>query len=234
VETSCNWCSARRNCASANGLYCTTSDGSALTLLQQDRPPHQEEEESLALTPELTVEWWKWFLGENDQRQREQSDSYPTIFFGSSKQMIPDDKEVLNAYSTVRRDQGILISIDKWISLGIVGLTPDDLLMETAKERIDSLVRMEVSIDKQPQRGIRMMSPVFEIDLKHDILKPEVGPKKIKKGRYKAVTDGYWLFLKPGTLDVGEHTIETFGACRTERLSLSVCHHLTVVEEGRS
>lgn len=176
--------------------------------------------------PSLTVKWWKWFL--ND----EPNDS--PIFFAASKRMTIDDKETLNAYYQIKRDKPILVSVDKWISLGFL-FSPDDKLRQVAKERIDSLTKMHVSfddkhiIDSPNSKGVlRIMSPIFYITLKHDMQKPELGPKKIPKGRYKAVSDGYWLFLQPNSLTTGDHVIEAFGSCQVGKLSLNVRHHLTI------
>jgi hypothetical protein len=81
---------------------------------------------------------------------------------------------------------------------------------------------MYVTIDGQPlvsspesQLVTRIMTPIFNIDLKQEILNPELGGKKIRKGKYKVVADGYWLFLKPNSLDIGEHVIETFESCNS-------------------
>jgi hypothetical protein len=179
---------------------------------------------------EWITEWWKWFVEENQHPQM-----IEPIFFARSKPMIAGDKEQLDAYYNISRETPILISIDKWISFGFVGLTSDEKMINIAKERLDTLSRMFVTIDEQslvssPESQLitRIMTPIFKVNLKEDILNPELGGKKIRKGKYKAVADGYWLFLRPNSLDIGNHVIETFGSCNSGRLSLDINHHITI------
>ncbi len=179
---------------------------------------------------EWITEWWKWFVEENQHPQM-----IEPIFFARSKPMIAGDKEQLDAYYNISRETPILISIDKWISFGFVGLTSDEKMINIAKERLDTLSRMFVTIDRQslvssPESQLitRIMTPIFKVNLKEDILNPELGGKKIRKGKYKAVADGYWLFLRPNSLDIGNHVIETFGSCNSGRLSLDINHHITI------
>jgi hypothetical protein len=73
------------------------------------------------------------------------------------------------------------------------------------------------------------MSPVFEVTLKDDVLNPEIGGKKIRRGKYKVVTAGYWLFLRPNSLKPDELIIETFGSSNNGRLSLDIHHHFTII-----
>jgi hypothetical protein len=179
---------------------------------------------------EWITQWWKWFVEENQHPQM-----IEPIFFARSKPMIAGDKEQLDAYYNISRETPILISIDKWISFGFVGLTSDEKMINIAKERLDTLSRMYVTIDGQslvssPESQLitRIMTPIFKVNLKEDILNPELGGKKIRKGKYKAVADGYWLFLRPNSLDIGNHVIETFGSCNSGRLSLDINHHITI------
>ena len=41
---------------------------------------------------------------------------------------------------------------------------------------------------------------------------------KLKDGR-KAITDGYWLFLR-GPFETGNHTLNSFGTCRSGQIKL--------------
>jgi hypothetical protein len=180
---------------------------------------------------EWTTQWWKWFLEDKQQPQI----NWP-VFFTPSKRMIPEDKELLDVYSTISKDVPILISVDKWVSFGFIGISSNEKMIKIAKERLDALSRMYVTMNGQPLASspeshlvTRIMTPIFHINLKQDILNPELGGKKIRKGKYKVVADGYWLFLKPNSLDVGDHLIETFGSCNSGRLSLDVNHHITIV-----
>jgi hypothetical protein len=52
---------------------------------------------------------------------------------------------------------------------------------------------------------------------------------KRKRGKYKAVDEGYWIFLKPNSLKKGSHKIPSFTSCETGVISLDVHHTLKVV-----
>ena len=43
-----------------------------------------------------------------------------------------------------------------------------------------------------------------------------------------AITDGYWLFLKPNSFTTGKHTISSFGSCRSGTIQVNMKYHLTV------
>jgi hypothetical protein len=197
---------------------------------------------------EWAVKWWLWFLESMEQSQTSAQnvffaqpikstaqDKVP-VFFAPTKYMVPGDKEILSKTSKIKRDMAIMISIDKWISFGYIGLSSEEKMRQVAKERIDRLTRINLSLDGEqiitgPKSELvtRITTPVFHVELKNDIMDLELGPKKVRKGRYKAVTDGYWLFIKPNSLDYGEHKIDTFGSCDNGRLSLNVKHHFTII-----
>lgn len=125
-------------------------------------------------------------------------------------------------------DTPILFPVDKWISFGFP-FTPDEQLKQIAKERIDQLPRISASIDGQPITPVRIQSPVFTLHLKRDMPNPEIGNpknKKIAKGKYKVVTEGYWAYEK--NLSPGTHVISSFASCSTGVLSLDVRHVLKV------
>lgn len=193
------------------------------------------------------VNWWLWFLKSMERSQTSAQNvffSQPIktifqdvpVFFAPTKYMIPGDKEILSKNSMIKRDMAIMISIDKWISFGYIGLSSEEKMRQVARERIDRLTRINLSLDGEqiitgPKSDLvtRIATPVFQVELKNDIIDLELGPKKVRKGRYKAVADGYWLFIKPNSLEYGEHKIDTFGSCDNGRLSLNVKHQFTIV-----
>lgn len=195
------------------------------------------------------VKWWLWFLESMERSQTNAQnvffaqaiktttqDSAIPVFFAPTKYMTPGDKETLSQNSMIKRDMAIMISIDKWISLGFIGLSSEEKMKQVAKERIDRLTRINLSLDghsiitgPESEMVTRIATPIFHVELKKDIIDLELGPKKVKKGRYKAVADGYWLFIKPNSLEYGEHKIDTFGSCDNGRLTLNVKHHFTII-----
>lgn len=43
-----------------------------------------------------------------------------------------------------------------------------------------------------------------------------------------AITDGYWLFIKPNCFTKGKHAVSSFGSCRSGKIQVSMKYHLTV------
>ena len=43
-----------------------------------------------------------------------------------------------------------------------------------------------------------------------------------------AITDGYWLYIKPNSFTTGKHTVSSFGSCRSGKIHVNIKYHLTV------
>ncbi len=67
---------------------------------------------------------------------------------------------------------------------------------------------------------IRIQSNLFQLELKRDIPNPKTLEKlmKIVKGKYKAVGEGYWIFLKPNSLRKESHQMPSFASFKTGEL----------------
>jgi len=179
---------------------------------------------------EWTAKWWKWWHSGPEEPLVGQEDETGNVFFLTTKKMERYDNQVLQIHNTIPRDKAILFPVDKWISVGLA-FTPDDQLKDVAKKRIDMLPVVSISIDGISILPHRVQSDVFKIELKRDIPNPEVpsNSKKIVKGKYKAVGEGYWIFLKPNSLKNGNHEMPAFASCETGELSLNVHHTLNII-----
>jgi hypothetical protein len=97
-------------------------------------------------------------------------------------------------------------------------------LIARAKMDIDDISRKEARIDNESLgeyiSKCRVLTQPFRIDL------PEDNLFGIKAGPTTAVSDGYWLFIKP--LREGDHEIHVSGACSSGRTSIDVTWHLHV------
>jgi hypothetical protein len=43
-----------------------------------------------------------------------------------------------------------------------------------------------------------------------------------------AITDGYWLFIKPNSFTTGKHTVSSCGSCRSGEIQVNMKYHLAV------
>lgn len=144
------------------------------------------------------------------------------VTFLATKEMVSYDRDILQIKdNTIPANIPILFPVDKWISLGFA-FTPEHELRKVAKQRIDMLLEMKVSVNGLSVIPRQVMSPIFNLQVKRNVMKPELG-NKIVKGRYKAISNGHWLYT---TLGEGSHEIKSFACCKSGRLTLTVNHYL--------
>jgi len=180
---------------------------------------------------EWTVLWWKWWCStKKEPMEAAQVDKTKKVIFLTTKRMERFDNEILKVDNIIPEDMAILFPVDKWLSVGFP-FTPDETLKDVARKRIDNLPNISINIDSVVLEPIRIQSNVFQLELKRDIPNPETPEKlrKIVKGKYKAVGEGYWIFLKPNSLRKGSHQMPAFASCKTGELSLKVHHNIDII-----
>jgi hypothetical protein len=100
-------------------------------------------------------------------------------------------------------------------------------LISNAESNIDDIAKKEVIIDGmtlQNLKNYRVLSPPFDVTL------PEKNFYGVRSGPTRAVSDGYWVFLKP--LSLGKHEIYTAGSCLAGKINIEVIHHLIVSDSA--
>lgn len=144
--------------------------------------------------------------------------------------IIGNEKEPLHLRTTIDRDEAILISVAKWMSFGLPFMS-DSKLMEMAEDRIDTLQRKFIMVDDKIVEPERVMSRIFTINLKRDVIDPRVSYTRInhiRKGKYKAIGNGYWLFIKPNEFENGIHNIHTIATCEAGIVNIDIYHELEI------
>lgn len=98
-------------------------------------------------------------------------------------------------------------------------------LLNRANRDIDDIVEKFAEVDGQPVYNIeeyRVRTPPFETFLiSNNIF-------NVTPGQTTAVSDGYWIFLRP--LSTGTHEIHTIGACSSGKTRVDSKLYLTVKE----
>ncbi len=176
---------------------------------------------------EWTEKWWHWFYSANSLNDLPRYIDMNVTFLPS---IIGNEKEPLHLRTTVDRDKAILISVAKWMSFGLPFMS-DFKLREMADDRIDTLQKKFVMIDDEVVEPERVMSKIFTINLKRDIVNPKVSYTRInhiRKGKYKAIGNGYWLFIKPNELEKGVHNIHTIATCEAGIVNIEIYHELEI------
>lgn len=179
------------------------------------------------------TEWCKWFYGKESEEKELQSECFGDVCFIGTKLTVPNEHAIFNSYNEIQEsnNKAILVNCGKWTSIGLKYVHKDEDLIKLAKNRMDTLDEYRVSFNGVSVQPERCRSDVFRLKVNRFIDEhedPVLGRvPKIVKGKYNAVIDGYWLFLKPA-VDIEKCTINSFTTCKTGVLSLRVNHEIVL------
>lgn len=183
-----------------------------------------------------TIEWWQWLFSipkQNNPALDETGENFELNFNNN------DNNVIFLAGSDVNRGKifrTISIPIDKAILFPVINFitsylenpflkTEKDLIF-SAKSNIDDILLREVELDGiqiQISEKHRIRSPIFNLFL------PENNLYDIEPGYTKAISDGYWIFLK--NLSHESHTIHTRGSCLAGKIKIDVTFSINIIEE---
>jgi hypothetical protein len=151
-------------------------------------------------------EYWKSFLYDAEKRSKGKVYMLPT-----NLEMHPQTETDF----TIEQKKAILLPVGKWISV-----VPSDTfkqhairMRDLAKEKLDAYQDLNVFVDGElvSDQTFRTMSDYFDIDYK-----------------WMGICDAYWLFIKPYTLELGEHKISTFVSCSSGQTQISLNYNLSI------
>ena len=157
---------------------------------------------------EWTARWWQWAYSipkdihpayDDSGKYCAQGQSGPAWFLAGTYEH-PAER-----YCTIPAGKAILFPIlnSECSYAEFPGLNDEEQLRQCAKQKHDSVVHLEASIDEVPISGLeqyRVQYPLFNFTLgQNNILEIPANTTT------QAVSDGNWLFLEP--LSVGEHII---------------------------
>jgi hypothetical protein len=159
---------------------------------------------------EWLVKWWQGYLIPDRKRNE------GPVFLIPGK-LIGVQSDLNERKFKIDKDKAILLSPINWIGINYANDNKhDQKLREDAKLEIDIINKDIISVlidDKVEMRDncLRVSTPnFFSLDGK------------------MAITDGYWLFLKPNSFTTGKHTVSSFGSCRSGTIRVGMKYHLTV------
>ncbi len=144
---------------------------------------------------------------------------YPKVLFLC--QTIEPSKSIPKRNIKIPYGSMIFLPIINWISPKENEAQTDEELKISAKEKIDSVGRLELYINnnilKKDLSQYRLQPTIFEMILPMDNI------LDVKPGYTKLVTDGYWIFLKPlkENLDMA-----SVGSCSLGVTEISVNYHI--------
>ena len=180
---------------------------------------------------EWTSKWWQWLLSIPKE-------SNPGIDVTGEKfdanQNDPDVVFLVGTFGgsaernyTIYADKSILFPIINFTTSYIEEpfLKTESELKSRAKQDIDDIVNKEAVVDGMKLQDVetyRVQSPVF------DLTYPENNVFELSSGSTRAISDGYWVFLKP--LSPGMHDIHAVGSCSSGKTRVDITWHLNVKE----
>ena len=180
---------------------------------------------------EWSAKWWQWAVmipksnnplldltGANANINQ----NNPHVFF------LCQTYEGVNSipHRTVKipADKSIFMPIINWISVLHNDGENDEELLETARERMDVVANLEITIDqvsiKEGLKKYRAESPFFDFELHEDNI---LG---LSAGHKRAISDGYWLFIKQLEFDV---RLASFGSCSSGVTKIGVNYNLSIL-----
>lgn len=183
---------------------------------------------------EWTARWWQWALkiprnrnpisdttGKNSAEGQTGSD--PVWFLaGTLGGMIERACEIPAGKAIL-----FPVSNNESSYIEFPDLTTELELRACSKADIDKVTRLMVAIDgvelkELDLKSYRIQSPLFSVTL------PEDSIFGVTAGTTQAVSDGYWMFLKP--LPPGRHHIHFMGSCITDALRIEAKYEIDVKE----
>lgn len=178
---------------------------------------------------EWAADWWRWALSIPKDKNPGNDQT------GEKFNIDQDHAEVLFLVGTYggSADRSFSIPEGKSLLFPIINFTTsyaeepalktESELILHAKKDIDDITYKEASIDGIKLKNVdkyRIASQPFDMTF------PENNVFGARPGPTRAVSDGYWIFLKP--LSLGKHTIHAAGSCSSGKTKVDTTWRITV------
>lgn len=180
---------------------------------------------------EWTCKWWQWLLSIPKQfspafdlngKNANINQEYTNVFFLC--QTYEDVKSVPKRTIQIPKNKSIFMPIINWISILHIDGENEKELLEKATHRMDVVGEMVISMNeitfKSPLQKFRIISPFFDVDL------PKGNIIGVEPGKRLAISDGYWIFLKPLLTGVD---LNSYGSCSSGITKIGVNYNITLV-----
>jgi hypothetical protein len=188
---------------------------------------------------EWTAKWWQWAHSIPTERNPQLDDTGEDCAQAQNQTgpiwfLAGTSGGSVDRTCTIPAGKAILFPIVNTINIRAASETDEELLA-VAKNMANSVTTLEASIDGVPLQNLsnyRIQSPFFNVNLPSDNI------FGISGGSYRAVADGYWVFLEP--LPPGQHEIRFHGAmvdptaASTLNFETAVTYHLIVSDTAIS
>jgi hypothetical protein len=176
-----------------------------------------------------TSKWWRWLLSIPKEKNPILGNIEDNFYFSQGMMDVIFLAGTLGGLAerrcTIPFGKPILFPIINFITSYVEepNLKSESELITRAKKDMDDIVKKEAVIDGvkvQDVEKYRIQSSVF------DLRYPENNVFELAALPTKAISDGYWVFLKP--LSAGLHNIHAVGSCSSGKTTVDVTWHLDV------
>jgi hypothetical protein len=175
----------------------------------------------------LSVKWWQW-LASIPENKNPILDDHPCDVkqFGSFFYLVGTFGGSAERQCTIPKDKGIFFPIINVVSTFDKNDPNSNTINKVRKQAsdfIDGATNLQASVDGVSISHInklRAQSPPFKLKV------PENNAFGIPPDTYIAISDGYWVALKP--LIVGQHTIHFSANIPANNFNVDVTYHVTV------
>ena len=181
---------------------------------------------------EWSSRWWQWLLSipkqsspafDTSGKNANINQKYPDVFFLC--QTYEGAKSIPNRSMCLPKNKSIFMPIINWISIIHHDGETEKELLDKATQSMNIIGEMMISMNgvtlKNDLHNFRVLSPFFDIELPEDNI---VG---LSPGKRLAVSDGYWVFLRP--LTAGGH-LNSFGSCSSGATKIGAHYEITLAE----
>jgi hypothetical protein len=186
---------------------------------------------------EWTIKWWQWLLSipissnhafDNAGIYANVNQHETSVFFLCQTIEVNDITPIRRC--TINSGKGIFMPINNWISILYIDGNSEQEMMSTAKEKMDIIDNLQVTIDDttitQGLSKYRVASPCFSINLAKDNILGHFHSIQSNLN-VRAATDGYWIFIKP-LEESKEHHIHTLASSNNSPKKMEVIYELKI------
>lgn len=179
---------------------------------------------------QLCIRWWMWLLS----LPRPVNPAFDQIGkFATANQDDPEAVflcQTLESFKPIPRREikiaygkNIFMPIINWISFRDDEKQTDEYLKNLAKEKIDSVGKLELYINNKPLdkdlSTYRVQTSIFEMTLPNDnILDAKQGPTQL-------VSDGYWILFKPLVRNI---ELNSRGSCSSGITEIGINYNIVL------
>jgi hypothetical protein len=121
------------------------------------------------------------------------------------------------------KNYSIFMPIINWISLLEHDAKTDQELLAVAKERMNVVRNLEFRVNGLQVTELmeyRVLTPFFDVEL------PQNNIMSLSPGIRRAISDGFWLFLKPQSESI---KISSFGSCSSGQTRIGVTYKINLI-----